>query len=59
MVVDAGSKLNLGLIVACSGYPHPTGQGKYPPLIISHGLFDDIVPIGLQELFIKRLKVIF
>ena len=23
MAIDAGFKLNLGLIVACSGYPHP------------------------------------
>ena len=23
MAIDAGFKLNFGLIVACSGYPHP------------------------------------
>ena len=47
MAIDVGFKLNLGLIVACSGYPHPNwlpGE-KCPPLIVSHGLFDDVVPI--------------
>ena len=39
MAIDAGLKLNLGLIVACSGYAHPNlvlGE-NCPPLIISHG----------------------
>ena len=37
MAIDAGFKLNLGLIVACSGYPHPnwTPKETCPPLIIS------------------------
>ena len=58
MVIDAGSKLNLGLIVACSGYPHPNwliGE-TYPPLIISHGLFDDIVPIEASRIIYKKVK---
>ena len=58
MVIDVGSKLNLGLIVACSGYPHPTwliGE-KYPPLIISHGLFDDVVPIEASRIIYKKVK---
>ena len=58
MVIDSGSKLNLGLIVACSGYPHPNwliGE-NYPPLIISHGLFDDIVPIEASRIIYKKVK---
>ena len=58
MVIDSGSKLNLGLIVACSGYPHPNwliGE-TYPPLIISHGLFDDIVPIEASRIIYKKVK---
>jgi len=58
MAIDAGFKLNLGLIVACSGYPHPTwfpGE-KCPPLIVSHGLFDDIVPIEASRNIYKKVK---
>ena len=58
MAIDAGSKLNLGLIVACSGYPHPTwlpGENS-PPLIISHGLFDDVVPIEASRIIYEKVK---
>ena len=58
MAIDAGFKLNLGLIVACSGYPHPTwvpGQ-KCPPLIISHGLFDEVVPIDASRIIYESVK---
>ena len=58
MVIDAGFKLNLGLIVACSGYPHPNwvpGE-KCPPLIVSHGLFDDVVPIDASRIVYETVK---
>ena len=58
MAIDAGFKLNFGLIVACSGYPHPTwvpGE-KCPPLIISHGLFDDVVPIDASRIIYEKVK---
>ena len=58
MVIDAGSKLNLGLIVACSGYPHPKmvpGE-NCSPLIISHGLFDDVVPIDASRTIYEKVK---
>ena len=58
MAIDAGFKLNLGLIVACSGYPHPNwvpGE-KCPPLIVSHGLFDDVVPIDASRIVYERVK---
>ena len=58
MAIDAGFKLNLGLIVACSGYPHPTwvpGE-KCPPFIISHGLFDDVVPIDASRTIYEKVK---
>jgi len=47
MAIETGCKLDLGLIVCCSGYPHPNWlpDKKFPPMIISHGLMDDIVPI--------------
>ena len=57
MAIDAGFKLNLGLIVACSGYPHPNWlPGKCPPLIISHGLFDDVVPIEASRIIYEKVK---
>ena len=58
MAIHAGFELNLGLIVACSGYPHPTwvpGK-KCPPLIISHGLFDNVVPIDASRLIYEKVK---
>ena len=58
MAIDAGMKLNLGLIVACSGYPHPTwlpGE-KCPPLLLSHGLFDDVVPIEASRIIYEKVK---
>ena len=58
MAIDAGFKLNLGLIVSCSGYPHPTwimGE-EYSPLIISHGLFDDVVPIDASRIIYEKVK---
>ena len=58
MAIDAGFKLNLGLIVACSGYPHPTwvlGE-KCPPFIMSHGLFDEVVPIDASRIIYERVK---
>ena len=58
MAIDAGFKLNFGLIVACSGYPHPNwapGE-KCPPLIISHGLFDEVVPIDASRIIYEKVK---
>ena len=58
MAIDAGFKFNFGLIVACSGYPHPNwvpGE-KCPPLIISHGLFDDVVPIESSRIIYEKVK---
>ncbi len=58
MAIDVGFKLNFGLIVACSGYPHPKwapGENP-PPLIISHGLFDDVVPIDASRIIFEKVK---
>ena len=58
MAIDAGFKLNFGLIVACSGYPHPTWniEGICSPLIISHGSFDDVVPIEASRMIYEKVK---
>jgi len=58
MAIDAGFKLNFGLIIACSGYPHPTwipGK-KCPPLILSHGISDDVVPIQASRIIYEKVK---
>jgi phospholipase/carboxylesterase len=53
MAIDAGFQLNLGLVVACSGYPHPNWSPgeKCPPLIISHGL-----PIAASRIIYEKVK---
>ncbi len=58
MAIDAGFKLNLGLIVACSGYAHPTWLpgDKCPPFIVSHGLFDNVVPIEASRMIYEKVK---
>ena len=58
MAIDVGFKLNLGLIISCSGYPHPNwlpGE-ECPPLILSHGLFDDVVPIDASRIIYEKVK---
>ena len=58
MAIDAGSQLDLGLIVSCSGYSHPNWKpkSKHPPTIISRGLVDEIVPISTSQTIYKKLK---
>ena len=58
MAIDAGSKLNFGLIVACSGYPHPAWKPgeNCPPLILSHGLFDDVVSKEASRIIYEKVK---
>ena len=58
MAIDSGSNLNLGLIVSCSGYAHPkwSPQIKFPPLIVSHGLMDEVVPIEASRSIYEKVK---
>ena len=58
MAIDAGCKLNFGLIVSCSGYPHPNWQvaRNCPPMIISHGRMDDVVPIAASRTIYEKVK---
>ena len=60
MAIDVGCKLDIGLIVSCSGYPHPNwkpGQ-KFPPTLISHGLKDEVVPISASKIMYQKIKSI-
>ena len=58
MSIDAGCKLDLGLIVLCSGYPHPNWKAlkNCPPLIISHGRMDEVVPIDASRKIYEAVK---
>ena len=46
MAIDAGLRLDVGLVISCSGYSHPKWDPiKNNPVLLSHGLQDDVVPI--------------
>lgn len=55
MALDVGSGLPLAGIVACSGYPHegwqpPASAGQpLPPVLLSHGRQDPVVPFAASE----------
>jgi len=56
MAIDAGLKLDLGLIISCSGYPHPKLDPiKNNPVLLSHGLQDDVVPVSASREILKLL----
>ena len=57
MALDAGLRLDLGLVVSCSGYPHPEWiPSENCPVLLSHGLQDDIVPPSASREILKKLK---
>jgi phospholipase/carboxylesterase len=58
MSIDAGCQLELGLIISCSGYPHPNWKPKLncPPVLISHGSMDDVVPIEASRIIHETVK---
>ena len=51
MAIDVGGGLPLAGIVACSGYPHEgwQPQGSLPPVLLSHGRQDPVVPYAASE----------
>ena len=57
MALDSGLKLDLGLVIVCSGYPHPGWEpNKDIPLLLSHGLKDDVVPPSTSRDIFNKLK---
>ena len=57
MALDAGLSLDLGLVISCSGYSHPKWDPvKNNPVLLSHGLQDDVVPINASREILKRLR---
>ena len=56
MALDAGLRLDLGLVISCSGYSHPKWNPvKNNPVLLSHGFQDDIVPVSASREISKRL----
>jgi len=58
MALDVGSSLPLAGIVACSGYPHEGWEpvGSLPPVLLSHGQQDPVVPFAASEEVLRRLQ---
>lgn len=61
MALDVGSALPLAGIVACSGYPHegwePEASGpSLPPVLLSHGREDPVVPFAASEAVLEQLS---
>ena len=57
MAIDAGLSLDLGLVISCSGYSHPKWDPKKNnPVLLSHGLQDDVVPVKASREILKRLR---
>jgi len=62
MALDVGSALPLAGIVACSGYPHEGWQpgaaasAALPPVLLSHGREDAVVPFAASEAVLERLS---
>ena len=58
MALDAGLRLDLGLVISCSGYSHPKWDPvKNNPVLLSHGFQDQIVPINASREISKRLRI--
>ena len=56
MALDAGLRLDLGLVISCSGYSHPKWNPiKNNPVLLSHGLQDEVVPNIASREISKRL----
>ena len=57
MAIDAGLSLDLGLVISCSGYSHPKWDPlKNNPVLLSHGLHDEVVPVNASREILKRLE---
>ena len=56
MALDAGLRLDLGLVISCSGYSHPNWDPiKNNPVLLSHGSQDEVVPVNASRDISARL----
>tara|TARA_B100000579_G_C22736656_1_gene807017 strand:+ start:230 stop:832 length:603 start_codon:yes stop_codon:yes gene_type:complete len=57
MALDSGLRLDLGLVIVSSGYLHPNWEPiKNIPVLLSHGLKDDVVPPSASRDIFQKLK---
>ena len=57
MALNVGLRIELGLVISCSGYPHPKWKPiKNNPVLLSHGLQDDVVNPQASREILKILK---
>ena len=57
MAIHAGNGMKLGLIISCSGYPHPTWIPEINcPVLISHGFGDEIVPFDASKEIHEKIQ---
>ena len=60
MALAAGCDLPVAGLIGCSAYPHPGWEAplKMPPVLLSHGQFDEVVPCeatkNLQKLINRK-----
>jgi len=56
LALDAGLRVDLGLVISCSGYSHPKWDPiKNNPVLLSHGLHDEVVPVKASREISIRL----
>ncbi len=58
MGLSTGSELPLAGLICCSGYPHPEWipNERIPPVFLSHGKLDEVVPAVALKKIIDSLK---
>ena len=57
MALDAGLRLDLGLVISCSGYSHPNWDPIISnPVLLSHGSQDEVVPVRASREISARLR---
>jgi phospholipase/carboxylesterase len=51
MALDVAGGLPVAGVIGCSGYPHPgwRPQSPLPPVLLTHGRADPVVPYGASE----------
>ncbi len=58
MALHVGCNLPLAGVISCSGYPHPGWQppSTRPPVLLLHGLDDDVVPAAAADKLLDLLR---
>ena len=58
MALSTGSELPVAGIIACSAYPHPSWviPSEMPPVLLTHGKQDEVVPLSAMEKIRKLLE---